>query len=142
MSEELLVKHCSPTLAGIKTGNLFSVNFKNADELRACVRDWNKSLSPKGLRIMPMRFDNGRALIYVYRPSKLSKDLSESLAGDMLNFFGYGGKTPERCVSELMKRLRRNEDFPHEIGLFLGYPPEDVKGFINHRAGGFKCVGL
>ena len=38
MSEELLVKHCSPTLAGIKTGNLFSVNFDNADELRACVR--------------------------------------------------------------------------------------------------------
>lgn len=141
MSEELLVKHCSPTLAGIKTGNLFSVNFKNADELRACVRDWNKALSPKGLRIMPMRFDNGRALIYVYRPSKLSKDLSESLAGDMLNSLGYGGKTPERCVSELMKRLRRNEDFPHEIGLFLGYPPEDVKGFIENKACGCKYKG-
>ena len=63
MSEELLVKHCSPTLAGIKTGNLFSVNFDNADELRACVRDWNRMLSPKGLRIMPMRFNDGRALI-------------------------------------------------------------------------------
>ena len=130
MSEELLVKHCSPTLAGIKTGNLFSVNFDNADELRACVRDWNRMLSPKGLRIMPMRFNDGRALIYVYRPSRLSKDLSESLAEDMLDSFGYGGKTPERCVSELMKRLRKNEAFPHEIGLFLGYPPEDVKGFI------------
>ena len=33
-------------------------------------------------------------------------------------------------------------DFPHEVGLFLSYPPEDVKGFINHRAGGFKCAGL
>ena len=28
------------------------------------------------------------------------------------------------------------------MGLFLSYPPEDVKGFINHRAGGFKCTGL
>lgn len=141
MSEELLVKHCSPTLAGIKTGNLFSVNFDNADELRACVRDWNRMLSPKGLRIMPMRFNDGRALIYVYRPSKLSKDLSESLAEDMLDSFGYGGKTPERCVSELMKRLRKNEAFPHEIGLFLGYPPEDVKGFIENKACGCKCKG-
>ena len=33
-------------------------------------------------------------------------------------------------------------EFPHEVGLFLGYPPEDVKGFIDHRANGFKCAGL
>ena len=30
-------------------------------------------------------------------------------------------------------------DFPHEIGLFLSYPPEDVKGFLEHRP--CKCVG-
>ena len=29
-----------------------------------------------------------------------------------------------------------------EVGLLLSYPPEDVKGFIDHRAGGFKCAGL
>ena len=28
------------------------------------------------------------------------------------------------------------------MGLLLSYPPEDVKGFIDHRAGGFKCAGL
>lgn len=39
-------------------------------------------------------------------------------------------------------RFREGKEFPHEIGLFLSYPPEDVKGFINHRAGGFKCAGL
>ena len=33
-------------------------------------------------------------------------------------------------------------EFPHEVGLFLGYPPEDVKGFIDHRANNFKCAGL
>ena len=33
-------------------------------------------------------------------------------------------------------------EFPHEVGLFLGYPPEDVKGFIDHRANDFKCAGL
>ena len=48
MSEELLVKHCSPTLAGIKTGNLFSVNFDNADELRACVRDLEQNAFAEG----------------------------------------------------------------------------------------------
>ena len=28
------------------------------------------------------------------------------------------------------------------MGLFLSYPPEDVKGFIDHRANDFKCAGL
>ena len=32
--------------------------------------------------------------------------------------------------------------FPHEIGLFLSYPPEDVKGFVDNRARSYKCAGL
>ena len=32
-------------------------------------------------------------------------------------------------------------EFPHEVGLFLSCPPEDVKGFIAHRANDFKCAG-
>ena len=35
-----------------------------------------------------------------------------------------------------------SKEFPHEVGLFLSYPPEDVKGFIDHRANGFKYAGL
>ena len=37
---------------------------------------------------------------------------------------------------------RESGEFPHEVGLFLSYPPEDVKGFIDHRANNFKCAGL
>ena len=33
-------------------------------------------------------------------------------------------------------------ELPHEVRLFLSYPPEDVKGFIDHRANNFKCAGL
>ena len=36
----------------------------------------------------------------------------------------------------------KSGEFPREVGLFLSYPPEDVKGFIDHRANGFKCAGL
>lgn len=31
--------------------------------------------------------------------------------------------------------------YPYEIGLFLGYPPEDVHGFIKNKADDCKCVG-
>jgi hypothetical protein len=41
----------------------------------------------------------------------------------------------------LAKRFRESEEFPHEIGFFLGYPPEDVLGFIRHRGARCKLCG-
>lgn len=38
-------------------------------------------------------------------------------------------------------KLQSDPDFPHEIGLFLGYPAEDVKGFIENKAACSKCSG-
>ena len=40
-----------------------------------------------------------------------------------------------------MKRICECDEFPHEIGLFLGYPPEDVRGFIEEGAAKCKCTG-
>ncbi len=94
-----------------------------------------------GIRILPLRYRDGRALIYAYRPSKLSQDLQQADACSLLEKRGYTFGAPERCIIQLMQRLADGGEFPHEIGLFLGYPPEDVSGFIENRAKGYKCVG-
>ena len=44
-------------------------------------------------------------------------------------------------LSHLKKRLSQSEGFPHEIGLFLGYPLEDVIGFCRHKGEGCKLCG-
>lgn len=141
MSEDLLVRHCSPTLAGMKTGNLFACSFPDENEMKECIRCWNRMLTKKGLRVLPLRFQNSRALIYVYRPARLTRDLQHGVAEQLLQERGYCTETSERCVVHLIKRLCEYEEFPHEIGLFLGYPPEDVCGFIENRAEDCKCVG-
>ena len=41
-----------------------------------------------------------------------------------------------------MSRLKDSDEFPHEIGLFLGYPPGDVHGFIENKPDACKCVGI
>ena len=41
----------------------------------------------------------------------------------------------------MIRRLRQSGEFPHEIGLFLGYPPEDVQGFITQGPDCCKCSG-
>lgn len=58
-----------------------------------------------------------------------------------LRSFGYNIENPDVCVVQLMRRLKKSGEFPHEIGLFLGYPAEDVCGFIENRAGGAKFTG-
>ena len=45
-------------------------------------------------------------------------------------------------MARLARRFRESEAFPHEVGLFLSYPPEDVAGFIANNARRCKCAGL
>lgn len=141
MPEETFIRYCSPTLAGIKTANLFTCRFENEEEMRQCIRELNGVLVKKGVRVLPLRYRDNRALIYTYRPSRLLKDLRHYDACRLLRERGYTGETPERCLIQLMQKLDKDVEFPHEIGLFLGYPPEDVHGFIENKAEGYKCVG-
>ena len=107
MSDEVVIRHCSPTLAGLKTGSLFSYRYDSEDELRRDIRAMNRVLVPKGL----------------------------------LEDRGYPWGDPDLCVVKLIQQLRSQEEFPHEIGLFLGYPPDDVEGFIHYGPKHSKCVG-
>lgn len=141
MSEAAMVLHCAPTLAAIKTGNLVSYPYTSAAEMRESVRSWNRRLRGKGVRVMPLRYRDARALLYIYRPSHLACDLRDPDASTILRRFGYAPEKTGQCLLRLMKRLQESDDFPHEIGLFLGYPPEDVAGFIRHHAKNYKCVG-
>ena len=74
MSDDYLVRYCAPTLAGIKTGSLFTCPFSCQKELLDSVRRLNKRLLSKGLRVLPLRWSQNKALIYVYRPKKLSSE--------------------------------------------------------------------
>ncbi len=134
MSGELLVRHCSPTLAGIKTANMFSCSFDSREDMISSIRKLNQALGEKGVRVLPLRFQNNVGLIYVYRPEMLSEDLKRKEAEPLLSERGYNREAPARCLSHLMRRITVQNEFPHEIGLFLGYPPEDVSGFITHHA--------
>lgn len=141
MSEEMLVQYCAPTLAGLKTGNLFSCPYENKAEVAEKLRSLNRILVPKGLRVLPMGYTKGRVRIYVYRPAGLTADLNREEVRSILREAGYPCLTESCCVAELARRLGDAPEFPHEIGLFLSYPPEDVRGFIRHDGTGCKCVG-
>ena len=111
-------------------------------ELTAEIRELNRILVPKGLRLLPLRYQDHTALLYLYRPAELRVDLKDQLAEALLADAGYSGKSSEQCVAYLAKRFRSGGEFPHEVGLFLSYPPQDVRGFIENHAVNYKCAGL
>ena len=148
--EEALIEHCSPTLAGVKPASLF----------RFCPRDsalfvrrflaLRQQFAARGLRLVILKGcrRTGSYLLYLYRERDLAEVLGRREHRDFLRAMGYTPwEAPGDCLRQLAARLCLEEEFPHEIGVFLGYPLDDVKGFIRHKGrdytfcGCWKCYG-
>ena len=139
--ERGLVAHCAPTLACLKTGSLFNFFHNTAESPDQQVEEWNRQLAPKGVQVLLLRRGQRGSLIYVYRPKKLEEDLSRPCVVRFLRRYGYEGTGVEQALRRLCQRLGEADEFPHEIGLFLGYPLEDVAGFIANGGKNCKCTG-
>lgn len=135
MLADMLVEYCSPTLAGIKTANLFNCSYAphTKEELSFVLSLWNRRLGSKGVSIRALRVSDSTALLYVYRENKLREDFGRAGVSDFLSFCGYDASDIDGCIDRLSARISESDSFPHEIGLFLGYPLGDVKGFIRNK---------
>lgn len=140
MSEELIIRLCSPTLAGFKVASLFSCDCSSQASLNRTIKSLNHRLFSKGLFILPVKFSAGKALIYVFRPKLLDAYLKDARVRKILENLGYDTDDMYSCILRIISRLR-DDQFPHEIGIFLGYPPEDVQGFIDNKGMNYKICG-
>ena len=151
MFEQELIEHCSPTLASIKAASLFTYTYKSLKELHVRVTYWNSKMKRKGITfdILSENVGVNKALIYVYRRAVLEKILNRDEIRSFLLNHGYliddneivGGVNCENIILQLKKKFEKLNQFPHEIGIFLGYPIGDVKGFIENHGCNCKCTG-
>lgn len=139
--EELLLRYASPTLASLKTGNLLSYRSNNTSELGKVVERYNTSLKKKGVRVTLLSKKDDLHLIYIYRPAFLERSVQETDTRMLLRLLGYEEYGLEYLITRLRLRLKDHHSFPHEIGVFLGYPIEDVKEFISQKGCNGKCDG-
>ena len=131
-----LAYHCAPALAGIKPADLFSWPLTAMEEMR----EYQSALAACGVQLRVLR-QGRRQLLLVYRAKCLERCLACAAVRQMLLSAGYPPEgTVEELLSHLMTRLQ-GESFPHEIGLFLGYPPADVEGFCKNKGQNYKCAG-
>jgi hypothetical protein len=141
--EMTLARHCAPVLMGKKPAALFP---KPAW--------WDETESEAvNMRFLMLRRDK-TALVFAYCPRLLFQTLESAAVREALRPLGYpleaAGETETigkdkraaMCLGFLERRFRENRDFPHEVGFFLGYPPEDVLGFMRHRGNHCKLCGM
>jgi len=79
-----------------------------------------------------LRDTKGSVRVLFFRRNLLEDCLNKRDCRDFLNRMGYASKiTLEQCILKLKERFEHI--CPHEIGIFLGIPVEDVTGFIYHK---------
>lgn len=142
--EAVLVRQCAPTLAGMKPGSIFCFNHSPLEVSRQKVCQWNKQLAPFGLtvQILLERPSSSSVIVFVYRHNRLEQMLSDDAYQSFLAQAGYERTNLDDLLEQLAQRLRTQPEFPHEIGVFLGYPLRDVIGFIENHGRNFTCCGF
>lgn len=133
-----LALHCAPVIKGSKAANIITVTRKEVSHIGRLLKGTNISYCI-------LNTGGDKVILYLYRISELEACLSTAKVRDFLKDYGYQESSILMMLARLSKRIRLygdgRIDFPHEIGAFLGYPIEDVKGFIVNEGKNFVYLG-
>ena len=129
--ERLLALHSSPAICGIKASNLICIDYD--ESIYKEIEELNKKY-PK-LCFYVLKKTDSKVLILVYRKNVFNHTLMNDESINYLKSIGYDTSSIQNMLECLKDRLNEDE-FPHEIGVFLGYDLDDIKSFIS----GDKCI--
>lgn len=144
--EMQMLYHGAPTLYGIKQANLFSLPLPCLQTLKSEVENYQKQLLKKGILLQYLYCCKKRVFFLVYRKEKLLNYFHQPKIKAFLIKTGYPLTVDQEnslvdTLAFLRRRIQKCKEFPHEIGFFLGYPPEDVFSFIEKKGQNYKLCG-
>lgn len=134
----LLAMHCAPIIKGSKMANIITVTGGEVVRIGILL---------KNTRISSYFFNTGtdKGILYLYREKELKEYLESEEIRCFLEEFGYRKADIQTMLERLLGRIclynGGEVEFPHEIGIFLGYPLMDVKGFIENEGKNFVYMG-
>ncbi len=137
---EVIANQCAPVLTDVKPSNLLILAseeeeaFLQMDEL-------------PGISRLCLYEGRQKSTWLLYRKDRLESALVWPQTGDFLKLYGYDAfqENLDQKLARLQDRFAGYKEgrmpFPHEMGVFLGYPLGDVKGFIEHHGKDYLCSG-
>lgn len=118
-----LAGQIGPTLIGVKPASLINIpSTQCLDLCKACF----SADHPVSFRAAKRNRCGWQA--FIFHKNSLGRVLEDHEIRGFLRHLGYPADSMDSDVSWLIHKIRGSE-FPHEIGVFLGYPLKDVYGF-------------
>lgn len=131
-----LLEGIGPTMMGVKPASL--INTRSSECVKLCKKNFDDG-SPVAFVIVKAAEEKKQ--LFFYHKGCLQAVLSDVVNSIFLVHLGYPEYgSAEQYVRVLAHRMR-GADFPHEAGLFLGYPIKDVCGFMGARIPYQKTMG-
>lgn len=133
-----LALQCAPLISGLKIANLLIVlpeHVSSVKELLPCA----------GITAELLLNTKEKTTFLLCRKEFLQNYLNKKQVAGFLLRMGYSSPELSRIFPIFRRRyrlhMRQLRTFPHEMGLLLGYPLEDVEGFIRHNGKNFLYTG-
>lgn len=130
-----VVCQCAPVLKGVKVSNLVTIPAGMWSRLK-------HTLIGSQVVCVPLYLGKDKEVIFLYRYEKMRVHLEREEVRVFLSSFGYLDLSVSGVILRLKKRYQEFAQgqigFPHELGVILEYPVEDVRGFIRHQ--GKNCL--
>lgn len=129
---------CAPLITGLKISNLLIVQNDNVARVK-------EILKGTGIVCFVLHVSDGKTIFLLYKEREMKAYLSRKRVRILLSQLGYRNYDLKSLLILFRKRYKMYAngeiDFPHEMGLFLGYPVEDVHGFIENTGKNFLHSG-
>lgn len=125
-------------LAGAKPANLVRISSRPQPCGQNLLILWHhygrETITGTTLESFVLKEEEDSFLLLLYSPLLLEKRLSGRGATTLLKKLGYPSGLNWRDALHWLRGRFMDDAFPHEVGLFLGYPLKDVQAFLGLKA--------
>jgi hypothetical protein len=126
---------------GLRPANILTLKKPELKDHVSVIAELKRLLRVKSVSIKTIHESENAIQIMIYRKKELAARFKDSECVELLKNYGYPVAGVDAALRRLSARMDSDDGFPHEIGVFLGYPPEDVRGFVRYKGKNYKYNG-
>lgn len=133
-----LALQCAPLFMGLKSSNLLTLRSHGAAEVGELFRGTD-------IKVQVICRAPQQTVLLLFREAELLAYLNTPVVKTAMARFGYRELALDVIFEKLCinyeSYMRNRGNFPHELGLLLGYPVEDVLGFVENCGQNYLYCG-
>lgn len=144
----ILARYCMPTLLGQKPATLIHFSKNPEQDNESVYRCFQAEAGQFACQSSLLYENQAEVFLLIYQAELLGNALFQDDVREFLSLFGYHTEKTDISLYIFHFRKRyhdyweKGSVFPHEIGIFLGYPLKDVESFIINQGKNYQLSGF